>query len=111
MGLLPSLRQKKRYVLFEIISTDTFGSEDVSKSVLAAVRDFLGVLGVAKSGPIWVKERFKPPFFVIRVNHMFVDELKSAVVLIKKIKNSPVIIRSVAVSGTLAKIGERLKSA
>ncbi len=110
MALLPTLRQKKRYILFEIVCSDVFRLEEISSVVSVACQEFLGTLGMSRAGVIFVKERFKPPFFVLRCNHTMVDEVRSSVIMIKKIKNSSVIIRSVTISGTLATVGSRLKN-
>ena len=110
MALLPTLRQKKRYIVFEIVGAVGVGSfrlEDVSQAVMIQMHDFIGTLGMSRSGVIFVKERYVPPFFVLRCNHTAVDDVKSGVILIKKIKNSPVIIRSVSVSGSLSNVSDK----
>lgn len=110
MALLPTLRQKKRYIVFEIVGSlgaAAFRLEEVSSVVVAQLHDFLGTLGMSRSGVIMVKERFVPPFFVLRCNHTAVDDVKSGVILIKKIKNSPVIIRSVSVTGALSHVSSK----
>ena len=107
MKLLPSLRQKKRYVVFEIIGEQHFSLPEVQEEAEKALISFWGQWGIAKAGPIFVKERFDAPKqrFVFKVNHQYVDELKAALTLSKKIKNKPIIIRSIITSGTLKKAG------
>lgn len=107
MRLLPSLRQKKRYVVFEIISDTSFSFADIQEEVQSALSSFLGQLGIARASPLIVKERFnaQKQRFVIKVNNAHVDELKTALALSKKIKNTAVIIRSITTSGTLKKAG------
>lgn len=101
MKLLPSLRQKKRYILFEIVSTEEFSALEVEKAVQEAFRSFLGELGIAKAGPMFLKEKYKNNQFIVKVNHKFVDECISALILIGKIKNNPVAIKSKITSGTI----------
>ncbi len=110
MKLKPSLRQKKRYVLFEIQAAKTFSLAEVSEAVEFSLQRFLGELGMAKASPLLVKEKWheKKQRFVLKVNHTHVDEVKSAVILNKKIKNTPVLIRSIVISGTLKKISSHL---
>jgi ribonuclease P/MRP protein subunit POP5 len=105
MKLLPSLRQKKRYVVFEIISDNKFSVLDVYNGFQSAVKDYFGQLGLSKASPLFIKERFniEKQRFVVKVNNKFVDELKSALTLNKSIKNKPVIIKSIITSGTLKK--------
>ena len=101
MKLLPSLKQKKRYLVFEI--NKALPVKDVQEEVEQALLLFLGQLGVAKASPLFLKEKYKDNKFIIKVNHTYVDECKSALILIKKIKNTPVLIRSIITSGTLKK--------
>ncbi|HLC88463.1 MAG TPA: Rpp14/Pop5 family protein, partial [Candidatus Nanoarchaeia archaeon] len=88
MKLKPSLKQKKRYVLFEIQAAKTFSLPEVAEAIESSLLRFLGELGLAKASPILVKEKWsdKKQRFVLKVNHAYVDELKSAVILNKKIK-------------------------
>lgn len=108
MKLLPSLRQKKRYVVFEIHSSKAFSYSEVREEAEEALWQFLGQWGLAKAGVMFVKEKYKNQRFILKVNHTMIDECKTALMLIKKIKNIPVIPRSVVVSGTLKKASSYL---
>ena len=103
MPLLPSLKPKKRYIVFRIISPESYSVLEIESAVQEALLRFLGELGAAKAGPMFIKEKCKNNQFIIKVNHKYVDEVKSAVILIKSIKKVPVILRSSKVSGTLKK--------
>ncbi len=103
MKLIPSLRQKKRYILFEIQAEKEFTVFEVQEAVQFALHDFLGQLGLAKASPLFLKEKFGKNHFTLKVNNNYVDEVKSAVILIKKIKNTPVLLRSITTSGMLKK--------
>ena len=105
MKLMSSLKQKKRYVVFEIISDKKFTFQDVKEEVDRSLLLFFGQLGLTKTSPMLVKEKYKNNKFIIKINHQYVDELKAAMMLSKKIKNTPIIIKSLAVSGTLKKAG------
>lgn len=111
MKLLPSLKQKKRYLVFEVISDKKFSSTEIEKEVAQALLNFLGQLGVAKSAPLFIKEKFNQPQqrFALKINHKFVDEAKVALTLIKKIKNTPVIIKSLITTGIIKKASKSLK--
>jgi ribonuclease P/MRP protein subunit POP5 len=103
MKLSSSLKQKKRYVVFEIKSDKKFSSNDVQTQVEMALKDFLGQLGLSKASPIFLKEKYKDNKFILKVNHKYVDEVISACVLITSIKNTPVILKSITTSGILKK--------
>lgn len=108
MKLLPSSRQKKRYVVFEIISDKKFPSVEVEKEVNQALLAFLGELGTAKAAPMFIKFDGSKQRFVLKVNHKHVDEVKAALTLIKKIKNTSIIIKSVLTTGTIKKANKIL---
>ena len=110
MKLKPSLRQKKRYVVFEIVADKKFSPLEVQEEVERAMKEFFGQLGLSKASPLFLKERFdqEKQRFVVKINHKHVDELKAALTLSKSIKNTPVIIKSIITSGTLKKASLQL---
>ncbi|MFH0700874.1 MAG: Rpp14/Pop5 family protein [Candidatus Woesearchaeota archaeon] len=110
MKLLPTLKEKKRYVVFEIIAEKKFSLSEIKEFVEGRMFSFWGELGMARAAPIFIEEKFNPEKqkFVVKVGHKYVDELKAALALGKSIKNSPIIIKSVTVSGILKKAGARM---
>ncbi|MBI2102264.1 hypothetical protein HYT55_00355 [Candidatus Woesearchaeota archaeon] len=109
MRLLPSLKLQKRYIVFAIKTERAFSAAEVQEAVQQGLQDFLGQLGVAKASPLFLKERFKDNQFTLKVNHRYVDEIKSAIILIKKIKNTPVLLHSVTTSGILKKAASKMR--
>ncbi|MFA6461139.1 MAG: Rpp14/Pop5 family protein [Candidatus Woesearchaeota archaeon] len=106
MKLLPSLKEKKRYILFQIVADKKFSSGEVKSVVEDLLLSFLGQLGVARAAPLFIEEKFnlENQMFVLKVDHKYVDEVKAALALGKSIKNTPIIIKSVTVSGILKKV-------
>ncbi len=96
--LLPALKERKRYLLFKVISKNKIPESKIKESINQSLFRFLGELGMAKAGIQFVKND------IIRVSHNFVNELKSALMLIKEINNEQVMIRSLKVSGVLNKL-------
>ena len=45
----------------------------------------------------------------LTAGHKFVNEIVSAIILIKKIKNTPVLLQSVIISGTIKKVSSYTK--
>ena len=88
--LLPSLREKKRYVVFE---TDT------PNKVGQALKDFLGILGMSKVNPLIMKDKFKKNKGIIRINHAFKNEVIMALSLVN--------VKTIGVSGILKKAEEK----
>lgn len=110
MKLLPSLKQKKRYLVFEIIAEKKFSFPEIREEVESSLKEFFGQMGLAKASPLILKEKFNPEQqrFILKINHRWVDELKSALILSKSIKNTPIIIKSIITSGTLKKASNYL---
>ena len=106
MKLLPSLKQKKRYIAFEIISDKVFTASPVETAVMVAIKDFIGELGIAKSAPQFVKEQYHNNRFVLKVNHHFVKEIIAALMLITHLGTAKVIVKSIITSGILKKVNE-----
>ena len=104
--LLPSLREKKRYLAFEVLSEEKITDFDaVAESILANSERFLGELGMSKAGVLMMKDKWNEEMQrgLLRVNHKNVGNLRAALTMIDKIKEEEVIVKSVGVSGTLKK--------
>ncbi len=108
--ILPSLREKKRYLVFEIISKKNIKSfSEVSNLIWQSSLSFLGEIETAKAG-IWVlpdKWNQKKQRGMIKVNNKYVDNLKTALTLVKNFKRQQVIIKSVGVSGMVNKADKK----
>ena len=104
--ILPSLREKKRYLVFEVISKEKIADfENVSNAISHFALQFLGQLMAAKAGIIILNNKWdlRLQRGIMKVNHKYVDALKAALVLATKINGTEVIIRSLGVSGILQK--------
>ena len=108
--LLPTLREKKRYLAFEVLSKAKIMDFDtVSNAILHTSAEFLGQLGVSKAGLLVLKDMWDNDSQrgVIRVNHKHTDKLKAALTMMDKINDDDVIVKSVGVSGILNKAEKR----
>lgn len=110
--VLPSLREKKRYLAFEVISKKPVKEfSDISRVIWQSLLNFSGVLGASRAG-IWLlsdkfnKDKQKG---LIKVNHKHVDLLKAALCTIKQVNKVDVIVRSIGVSGILKKTSKYLQ--
>ena len=109
--ILPSAREKKRYVVFEVISEEPL--ENISSfydAVNDKARQWFGELYAAKLRLYLFMEKWSKPKQrgIIKVNRKFTDMLKALFCLITELENKRVIIKSVAVSGTLKKASSSL---
>lgn len=107
--LKPSLREKKRYVVFKIVSEKAvvFDFKDVEKEINNAILLFLGILYSGKAGIIIIKNQYLSNYGVIRVNHLFVHELKASLMHVTEIKGINVTVDVIGVSGILKKAREK----
>ena len=104
--LLPSLKEKRRYVAFEVIAQSRFTERDVADAIIASMLEQVGRRGLSRAGLKFVPESWDADKMrgVVRVAHDAAELLKSTFPFIKTIKNKSVIVRSVGTSGLLAKL-------
>ena len=104
--ILPSLREKKRYIVFEVISKKKISDiNSISNAIWQSSLQFLGQLGTAKAGLIVLDNKWNSELQrgIMKVSHKHVDAAKAALTFARKIEDKEVIIRSLGVSGILRK--------
>ena len=104
--LMPSLREKKRYIVFEIISENPVNNvAKVSNAITDACIEYVGQSGMAKAGLLFLSDKYdnKKQRGIIRVSNKMVGEIKKGLCFVKEIDNNKVMIKSVGVSGILKK--------
>jgi len=103
---LPSLRERKRYLAFEIISEKPIKDfTAVSKAVWEKALQYIGELGCAEAGLMMLPDKYNKERQrgLIRVNNKSLDKLRATLALIEQIDNQQVIMRSRGASGILKK--------
>ncbi|MBW2976126.1 ribonuclease P protein component 2 [Candidatus Woesearchaeota archaeon] len=108
--LLPSLREKKRYLAYEVISRERFNDAfHVSKAILEASKEFLGNLGMARAGIVTLDDKWNANMQrgIMRVNNKQVDNVKASLIFVKKIGGNEAIVKSVGASGILRKAQQK----
>jgi ribonuclease P/MRP protein subunit POP5 len=101
--LPPTLRGKKRYIVFEVISEGDFNYEDLSRAIWFASLSFLGELGVSMCEIKLIKNLYdyKNKYGVIRCAHDKLEYVRAALAFVTKISNINVIIKVLGVTGTI----------
>ena len=102
----PSLREKKRYIVYEILSKNKIKAfSSVSRAIWASTLSFNGELETGKAGIWLIPEKYdaQSQRGIMKVSNKYVEKAKAALALVNKIDNQKVIIRSVATSGILNK--------
>ena len=108
--IIPSLREKKRYLLFEVISAKKLDSDDIKLAVNKKLKECLGTFGLAEAGILLVHDKFEANQGVLRTNTKSVDKVKMALSLISKVGKEEVQVNTIKVSGILKKVMEPVNS-
>ncbi|HLC99086.1 MAG TPA: Rpp14/Pop5 family protein [Candidatus Nanoarchaeia archaeon] len=104
--LLPSLREKRRYLAFEIVSESRIDDfSEVSDGITASALSLLGYIETAKAGLIvmgdrWDRSRQRG---IIRTGTRHLNGVMASLALIDNIKGKKAMARSLGVSGALNK--------
>ncbi len=93
-SLLPSLKEKKRYVVFEVLTKTSL--ETAKKQILSKAKELFGLYGLAKMNLRFLED-WNSNRGIVKVNNKYVDYLRSVFVL------NELSIRTVSVSGMLKK--------
>ena len=104
-GLIPTLREKKRYVVCEVLSEKPIaGRSAATSAILSSFLSLFGETSLAHTGLQAIPEyNTETQRTIVRVGHTSVPAVKAAIALVKTIDHQPVIVRSVSVSGMLKK--------
>jgi len=103
---MPSLRERKRYLAFEIISEQPIQDfQAVSRAIWQTALGFLGELGCAEAGIIIMADKYnaEKQRGLIRVNNKSLDKVRATLALVDQIDKQKVIVRSVGASGMIKK--------
>lgn len=111
--ILPTLREKKRFVAFRVDfekkETSFTHFNAINSLIYSSFQGFVGVKGCAEAGYLMLKDKWneQPSTGIIRINNKYVDALKASFLLINEIKNNNVSSKARVVplgtSGTLKK--------
>lgn len=101
--LPPTLREKKRYLAFEIISEKPVAFENVVEAFWSSLLSLLGELGTAHTGVWFVRDAWdeKRQRGLVRCDHVQVDNVRVALAMINEVDGTRVVPHSLGVSGTM----------
>ncbi len=106
--LLPVLRTKKRYIVYETISEENISHTELFKAIKDSFRHYFGAFELGLSGLADTRISAKNKG-ILKVNNKYLDKLKTAIVLVKDINKKKAIIRVTRVSGMMQKAKSELK--
>lgn len=102
--LPPTLREKKRYLVFEVISKRRIlPLSKASKAIAFTYASLHGSRGAANAGLLYMGRPSNDALQrgMIRVNRKHVIDLKASLPLVREIDGQEAIIRSIGVSGMI----------
>ena len=100
--LLPTLRIKKRYVVYNLVSESQFSNFEIYNTIEQSFKDCFGKFGLGEAGLLNTKIYIKNKG-ILKINHKYVDKLKTAMAMVTNIKENSVIINTITTSGILKK--------
>lgn len=105
--ILPSLREKKRYIAFTVQGSHSFDQKTVYDTLESSIVSFLGELGTAQAGiQIMIQT---PQQGIVKVHPSYLTPTITAINLIHHIHNTPIAFRTHTTSGLLNKTKTSLK--
>ncbi len=105
----PTLREKKRYILFELICDNKLETNDVAYALNDAFLSLFGSFGSARvSAKLieWDKEQNRG---ILKCERSAKEHAIAALQFVREVKDSTVVPRVLLVSGTLRKLRESAK--
>src|SRR2546425_4448871 len=104
--LIPTLREKSRYIKLRIISEEPIVYEDLETAIWNTFLDFYGELGVSKFSLWLIKNLWNATeqTTVLKCNNESVQKVVAGLGLISRLGDSRILIKILNVSGTLRKL-------
>lgn len=101
--LLPTLRQKKRFIKLKIESEKQFEFKELSEKLSEEIIWYIGLIDFGKAGVWFIKDKFnfEKQELTIKVGTKFKEKLLASLYLIEKIDNINIKIHTIRISGTL----------
>lgn len=101
--LLPTLRERERYISFKIISEEPVVYSDLQQAIWSTLLEFYGELGVSQMSLRLVKNLYdeRSQLGVIRCNNKSVPKVIAGLGLLSRLGESRIIFKILKVSGTI----------
>ncbi|MFO7710988.1 MAG: Rpp14/Pop5 family protein [Candidatus Woesearchaeota archaeon] len=99
--LSPTLREKKRYLVFKIVSKEPLA--DISRDLMKGLQQQLGAFGLARAGISILPDMYQKQVGILRISNAMLDEGRAALACISSLNRIPVVIHTIGVSGILKK--------
>ena len=101
--LPPALRDRRRYIAFQVLSESKINFNDLSNSIWHSILNLLGERGAAES-EIWISKTIydeEKQIGLIRCSHLSVESVRAALALIERIGDVRIVVKVLGISGTI----------
>ncbi len=98
-----SLREKKRYIVYRVFSSEKILFSDLSNALWESIAETLGSVNLSKA-KVWImKDTYdeEKAAGIIRCSHNFVEHVRSGITLVQRVGDSQVVVNVIGVSGTI----------
>lgn len=102
----PSLREKKRYLVFEVLSRNPIeNTKNLKDTIHQSCSRYLGEKGMAAAGPILLENKWnaEKQRGLLKVSRKEVENVRAALMLTTHIGKEEAIISTIGVSGIIKK--------
>lgn len=98
-----SLRSRRRYIAYQVISEEKVLLEDLMNTIWHSTLNFLGEYGTSKTDMWIVKDTYdeKNQMGLIRCSHTSVEQVRASLALIERIGDVRVVFKVLGISGTI----------
>jgi ribonuclease P/MRP protein subunit POP5 len=103
----PALREKNRYVAFELLSDRKFSRDETVKAVWNSLLRFLGEIAVGAMG-VWVMDwDMERQRGILKARHTSIKDLRLGLSMLSHVGDCKASVHVMGVSGTLRKAREK----
>ncbi|AMM54698.1 ribonuclease P protein component 2 [Pyrococcus kukulkanii] len=108
--LPPTLRDKYRYIAFQVISEQPFTKGDIKEMIWSTILRVLGEVGTSMAKPWLIKFDEKSQTGILRCDRNYVEHVRFSLALIVEFKGRKVLVRTLGVSGTIRRLKRKFLS-
>lgn len=101
-----TMRDKKRYVAFEIYSDKNIDENSVRKGINQGILDFIGVKGSAYASYQFIEYTEPNKRGIIRCNNLGLENIKQSLTAIGEISFNKAFVHIIKITGTVKKARE-----
>ncbi|MFH1285097.1 MAG: Rpp14/Pop5 family protein [Candidatus Micrarchaeota archaeon] len=108
--LKPTMRSKKRYLLFQLISQASPQERELPQIIFNALLAVLGEHGCSLAKPTFIGYDSQKKLGIFKCSHLELQRVKGALALVSEVNGKPCALRVLRVSGLVGRLKTLLSS-